>query len=288
MGSRIVRVDEENKRVKRIREGDEEEKKKKRSGEELLAQELLFWLFWLFGSLELPLSLLLYYSQALSLSTLLLYCLLYHYYSTTVYHYSSTTVYSTVMMNPPAPSSPRFTLELEFVLSLANPHYLSHLAVAHPQLLGITSSRDNDSKNDSKNRDSTNRDRDSKEKDDSEAFAAYLAYLYDYWRRPEYVQFLSHPGATLRALRLLQEEAFRVAVIRPQVIDMLIVSAGEKKNNITTRKTDGGRRTTGLDRGQKRQRDRQKDTQRILRGYTEEKREEKRREEKTERSMGRP
>ncbi|GBF63664.1 mediator of RNA polymerase II transcription subunit 31 [Trichophyton mentagrophytes] len=122
------------------------------------------------------------------------------------------------MMNPPAPSSPRFTLELEFVLSLANPHYLSHLAVAYPQLLGITSSKDSKDSKDSKNsRDS----RDNKEKDDSEAFAAYLAYLYDYWRRPEYVQFLSHPGATLRALRLLQEEAFRVAVIRPQVIDML-------------------------------------------------------------------
>ncbi|EZF69232.1 hypothetical protein H105_08290, partial [Trichophyton soudanense CBS 452.61] len=144
-------------------------------------------------------------SQSINFSTNIYYQLL---LSTSTINFSTI---STVTMNPPAPSSPRFTLELEFVLSLANPHYLSHLAVAYPQLLGITSSKD------AKDRDS----RDSKEKDDSEAFAAYLAYLYDYWRRPEYVQFLSHPGATLRALRLLQEEAFRAAVIRPQVIDML-------------------------------------------------------------------
>ncbi|EGE01993.1 SOH1 family protein [Trichophyton equinum CBS 127.97] len=132
------------------------------------------------------------------------------------------------MMNPPAPSSPRFTLELEFVLSLANPHYLSHLAVAYPQLLGITSSKDSKDSKDS--RDS----RDNKEKDDSEAFAAYLAYLYDYWRRPEYVQFLSHPGATLRALRLLQEEAFRVAVIRPQIV--IIIKKNKKKKKKAKKK----------------------------------------------------
>ncbi|KAK2867869.1 suppressor of hpr1 [Arthroderma sp. PD_2] len=108
-------------------------------------------------------------------------------------------------MEPPAPSSPRFTLELEFVLSLANPHYLSHLAVSYPHLLGITTTNKSESRS----------------KGESEAFAAYLAYLYDYWQRPEYVQFLTHPGATLRSLRLLQEEAFRVAVIRPQVIEAL-------------------------------------------------------------------
>src|SRR5271169_3818822 len=40
-------------------------------------------------------------------------------------------------LNPPAPSPPsaRFTLELEFVLSLSNPHYLSHLASVYPHLL---------------------------------------------------------------------------------------------------------------------------------------------------------
>ncbi|KAM5467977.1 plasma membrane localization protein [Microsporum audouinii] len=107
------------------------------------------------------------------------------------------------------PPSARFALELEFVLSLANPHYLSHLAVAHPHLLGITQAASTRSREQDRSR------------EESQAFAAYLAYLYDYWRRPEYVQFLTHPGATLRALRLLQEEAFRLAVIRPQVIEAL-------------------------------------------------------------------
>ncbi|KAF3491727.1 uncharacterized protein GIQ15_01244 [Arthroderma uncinatum] len=72
-------------------------------------------------------------------------------------------------MEPPAPSSPRFTLELEFVLSLANPHYLSHLAVAYPHLLGITTTNKSESRS----------------KGESEAFAAYLAYLYGYWQRPD-------------------------------------------------------------------------------------------------------
>lgn len=116
---------------------------------------------------------------------------------------------------PPQPSNPRFTLELEFVLSLANPHYISHLAATYPHLLGISSSGDNSS--------SGGGDR-ATESPSARAFAAYLAYLYDYWRRPEYVQFLTHPGATLRALRLLQEESFRTAVIRPQVIEALLAT----------------------------------------------------------------
>ncbi|OGM44523.1 mediator of RNA polymerase II transcription subunit 31 [Aspergillus bombycis] len=56
---------------------------------------------------------------------------------------------------------------------------------------------------------------------DAQAFAAYLAYLYSYWKTPDYAQFLTHPGATLRALRLLQEDRFRRDIIRPQVIEGL-------------------------------------------------------------------
>lgn len=111
---------------------------------------------------------------------------------------------------PPATlTNPRFTLELEFVSSLANPYYLSHLAVNYPSLLGISKSGNESDVNDD--------DADP----DAAAFAAYLAYLYSYWKTPEYSQFLTHPGATLRALRLLQEESFRRDIIRPQVIEEL-------------------------------------------------------------------
>ncbi|OJJ36497.1 hypothetical protein ASPWEDRAFT_77844, partial [Aspergillus wentii DTO 134E9] len=109
---------------------------------------------------------------------------------------------------PPTLTNPRFTLELEFVSSLANPYYLSHLAVTYPGLLGISKSGDDD-------------DADTTSAPDAQAFAAYLAYLYTYWKTPEYAQFLTHPGATLRALRLLQEETFRRDIIRPQVIEGL-------------------------------------------------------------------
>ena len=118
---------------------------------------------------------------------------------------------------PPQPSNPRFTLELEFVLSLANPHYISHLALTYPHLLGISSSSASASSSAPETSDPT-------ASPDARAFAAYLAYLYDYWKRPEYVQYLTHPGATLRALRLLQEESFRTAVIRPQVIEALLAT----------------------------------------------------------------
>ncbi|GES61809.1 mediator of RNA polymerase II transcription subunit 31 [Aspergillus terreus] len=109
---------------------------------------------------------------------------------------------------PPTLTHPRFTLELEFVSSLANPYYLSHLAVNYPNLLGINKSGDDNDTNDSGD-------------PDAQAFAAYLAYLYSYWKTPEYAQFLTHPGATLRALRLLQEDTFRRDIIRPQVIEGL-------------------------------------------------------------------
>lgn len=107
---------------------------------------------------------------------------------------------------PPVPTlnNPRFTLELEFVSSLANPYYLSHLAVTYPSLLGIAEA-----------------DEETASALDAQAFAAYLAYLYSYWKTPEYAQFLTHPGPTLRALRLLQEDRFRRDIILPQVIEGL-------------------------------------------------------------------
>ena len=107
---------------------------------------------------------------------------------------------------PPTLTNPRFTLELEFVSSLANPYYLSHLAVTFPNLLGISRTDD---------------DTDSASAPDAQAFAAYLAYLYSYWKTPEYSQFLTHPGPTLRALRLLQEATFRRDIILPQLIEGL-------------------------------------------------------------------
>lgn len=135
---------------------------------------------------------------------------------------------------PPTLTNPRFTLELEFVSSLANPYYLSHLAVTYPNLLGISRSLSNDDTSASANATATttkdtatagttNNDdsADAPADPDAQAFAAYLAYLYAYWKTPEYAQFLTHPGPTLRALRLLQEESFRRDVIRPQVIEGL-------------------------------------------------------------------
>jgi len=108
---------------------------------------------------------------------------------------------------PPAtPSNLRFTLELEFVSSLANPYYLSYLAVTYPNLLGVSQADDQDEPTSAP---------------DAQAFAAYLAYLYSYWKTPEYAQFLTHPGPTLRALRLLQEDRFRRDIILPHVIESL-------------------------------------------------------------------
>lgn len=108
---------------------------------------------------------------------------------------------------PPTLTNPRFTLELEFVSSLANPYYLSHLAVSYPNLLGISRADDDVDESSSA--------------PDAQAFTAYLAYLYSYWKTPEYSQFLTHPGPTLRALRLLQEDKFRREIILPQVIEGL-------------------------------------------------------------------
>ncbi|KAJ5475640.1 Mediator of RNA polymerase II transcription subunit 31 [Penicillium diatomitis] len=126
--------------------------------------------------------------------------------------------------DPPTPtkSNLRFTLELEFVSSLANPYYLSYLAVTYPNLLGVAQSEE---------------DEESVSAPDAQAFAAYLAYLYSYWKRPEYAQFLTHPGPTLRALRLLQEDRFRRDIILPHVIESL---AGNTQMNEPPREGEQG------------------------------------------------
>lgn len=114
-------------------------------------------------------------------------------------------------LTPPSSSPPsaRFTLELEFVLSLSNPYYLSHLALVYPQLLNPPAS-------DPANVPAAPSD------SDASRFAAYLAYLYAYWRTPQYSKYLSHPGAVLRSLELLQQERFRKDIIRPDVIARLL------------------------------------------------------------------
>lgn len=101
---------------------------------------------------------------------------------------------------PPSTVSLRFTLELEFVLSLSNPYYLQHLATTHPHLFSAPRTPDSD----------------------AAKFAAYLKYLYEYWHTPQYAKFLTHPGAVLNTLRLLQEEQFLKDVIRPDVVEALL------------------------------------------------------------------
>ncbi|KAJ9620632.1 suppressor of hpr1 [Taxawa tesnikishii (nom. ined.)] len=112
---------------------------------------------------------------------------------------------------PPPPSPPtepryggytRFELELEFVQSLSNPHFLQHLAT---QKLF-----------------------------DDPAFVAYLGYL-QYWSEPKYIRYLSWPGPTVRALELLQQEQFRRDILLPDVASRLInegleaITAGVKQ-----------------------------------------------------------
>ncbi|OAA62465.1 soh1 family protein [Niveomyces insectorum RCEF 264] len=82
----------------------------------------------------------------------------------------------------------RFEIECEFVACLANPYYLQHLAA--------------------------------EKYFDDPRFVRYLHYL-QYWRYPPYLQYLTWPGPTLRHLELLQEEAFRQAIISPEVVARL-------------------------------------------------------------------
>jgi len=56
---------------------------------------------------------------------------------------------------------------------------------------------------------------------DAARFSRYLAYLYSYWKTPQYSQYLTHPAATLRNLELLQQERFRRDVARPEFADLL-------------------------------------------------------------------
>lgn len=132
------------------------------------------------------------------------------------------TLWAMASLEPPLPLSPRFTLELEFVLCLANPNYLSHLAVNYPNLLHspstATASKDSD----------------------ASCFARYLAYLYDYWRTPAYSQYLTHPGAVLRNLELLQEEGFRKDIIRPDVVAKLSGTDSQAEIEKPTMETEQG------------------------------------------------
>ncbi|KAK9825384.1 hypothetical protein WJX81_007537 [Elliptochloris bilobata] len=81
----------------------------------------------------------------------------------------------------------RFSLELEFVQCLANPHYLNWL---------------------SQNR-----------YFDEPAFIKYLDYL-QYWRQPHYARFLTYPHA-LFFLDLMQSPDFRTAIGQAAVKEMV-------------------------------------------------------------------
>ncbi|KAI4629459.1 suppressor of hpr1 [Alternaria novae-zelandiae] len=84
----------------------------------------------------------------------------------------------------------RFELELEFVQCLANPVYLNYLAQQKTL--------------------------------DKPEFVAYLGYL-QYFKDPKYTRFLHHPGPTLRALELLQQERFRQDILAPGLMDRLVI-----------------------------------------------------------------
>ncbi|KAJ4361792.1 hypothetical protein N0V83_010733 [Neocucurbitaria cava] len=84
----------------------------------------------------------------------------------------------------------RFELELEFVQCLANPVYLNYLAQQKTL--------------------------------DKPEFVAYLSYL-QYFKQPKYAKFLHHPGPTLRALELLQQERFRQEILAPGLVDRLVI-----------------------------------------------------------------
>lgn len=108
----------------------------------------------------------------------------------------------TASSEPPTTVSARFTMELEFVLCLAVPGYLLHLAHTFPHLLVPPDTLPLNIK---------------PEDSDAARFARYLKYLHDYWRKPEYAQFLTHPGTVLRNLELLQQEQFRKDLVDPNL-----------------------------------------------------------------------
>lgn len=108
---------------------------------------------------------------------------------------------------PPTKASPRFEIELDFVSCLANPSYLQYLSVTYPNLF-IQQETTSATKNSDDNSDAT-------------CFVRYLKYLLEYWRKPEYIQYLTHPAATIRNLELLQIEQFRKDIVRPDIIAKL-------------------------------------------------------------------
>lgn len=79
----------------------------------------------------------------------------------------------------------KLTIDRQFVQSLANPAYISHLA--------------------------------SQKYLDDPAFIRYLDYL-QYFREPKYTRYLSWPGATLKALELLQQPKFREEIRLPELV----------------------------------------------------------------------
>eukprot|EP00918_Siedleckia_nematoides_P022814 GHVU01049124.1.p1 GENE.GHVU01049124.1~~GHVU01049124.1.p1 ORF type:complete len:175 (+),score=17.68 GHVU01049124.1:34-525(+) len=89
--------------------------------------------------------------------------------------------------------STRFELELEFVQSLQNPHYLASLANSSDPPGGHLA---------------------------DPRFIAYLAYL-QYWRDPRYSKYLHHPSC-LRTLELLQVEAFRRDAGKPDFVGRMV------------------------------------------------------------------
>lgn len=125
---------------------------------------------------------------------------------------------------PPIPATPRFKIELEFVLALANPDYLQYLGVTTPHL--FNPSEDADTANSTASAPHSNANSSSKKdkgssNSDAACFARYLKYLLDYWRTPAYAQYLTHPAATIRNLELLQNEQFRRDITHPALRERL-------------------------------------------------------------------
>jgi mediator of RNA polymerase II transcription subunit 31 len=77
----------------------------------------------------------------------------------------------------------------QFVQLISNPWYLNHLASQN--LL------------------------------ENQSFISYLAYL-QYWKEPQYAQFLTYPGPTLKTLELLQQEPFRKNILAPALMMQLV------------------------------------------------------------------
>jgi len=89
----------------------------------------------------------------------------------------------------------RFEIELEFVQSLASPHYLNHLA--------------------------------SQKYFENPSFIAYLSYL-QYFSSPPYTKFLTYPGPTLRNLELLQQERFRSDILSLETVWRMVEEGGKE------------------------------------------------------------